>query len=81
MQGTLPQLCIMPCPQLSHLRLERLEVQLAPANGLPGVLGACQGLTALDLQQCGVGDGPAAVQAIAALPELRRLSLDGVYDT
>jgi hypothetical protein len=68
----------LPFPQLHHLRLHDLKIQLETAGGCPGVLHGCSGLTALDLQKCVLEDPVAASAAISALPELQSLQLDGV---
>jgi hypothetical protein len=68
------------CPGLRQLRLQGLKLQLGSADGWPGVLGVCTTLTALGLQSCLLIDAPAASAAIAALPELRQLSLDDNWD-
>jgi hypothetical protein len=70
-----PRLHSLPGPQLKQLRLQYLEMQLGPADGSPGVLHDCSGLTALDIQGCGMQDVPAAAAAISALPGLQRLRL------
>jgi hypothetical protein len=67
----------LPCPQLRQLHLQEVGVQLGAADGYPGVLHDCTGLTSLALDGCVVQDVPAAAAALAALPELQRLTLSG----
>jgi hypothetical protein len=62
-------------PQLQHLQLRGLRVQLMPSNRSPGVLHECSCLTALDLQDCRAQDADAAFATIAALPDLQSLRL------
>lgn len=53
-----------------------LQVQLGPADGSPGVLQHCTGLTELALQQCIItGGATAAAVAIAVLQQLQSLTL------
>jgi hypothetical protein len=75
-----PQLSCLASSQLRELSLKTLRVQLEPADGCQGVLRKCTGLTALSLCDCMMHDAEAATAAIAALPELQRLSLTGVHD-
>jgi hypothetical protein len=69
------QLKQLPCPQLRQLSIEDLQVHLDLTQFFPGVLHDCTALTALHLQRCQIWDTPAAHAAIAALPELRSLSM------
>jgi hypothetical protein len=66
----------LPCPQLRHLHLQGLRLQLEPSNGCPGVLHDCTGLTALALQDCALEEVSDASAAIAAIPELQHLTLE-----
>jgi hypothetical protein len=59
------------------LHLKRLDVQLGASSDSTGVLHNCTALTALGLQYCRVDDASGGAAAIAALPELQRLSLSG----
>jgi hypothetical protein len=70
----------MPCPQLRQLSLKSGQLQLEPASDRSGVLAGCSGLTGLQLSGCAVQDPQAAFAAIAALPELRSLSLIEMED-
>jgi hypothetical protein len=66
---------------LHSLHLRYCSLQLEPADGSPGVLQGCAGLTALALDDCSVEDAPAAAAAaIAALPDLQRLRLGHLED-
>jgi hypothetical protein len=65
----------LSCPQLRQLCLDRISWQLEPADGCPGVLHGCTGLTALDVSTSGGRNAPATAAAIAALTDLRSLQL------
>jgi Leucine-rich repeat (LRR) protein len=77
--GYAPQLHTLACPALRQLHLQE------PAGSVASLLHGCSGLTELNLQQffAGAHKGlPASVAAIAALPELKSLSLSGmVFNT
>jgi hypothetical protein len=70
----------LQCPQLRKLSLRYLKLQFEPAADGRGVLHDCTCLQELDLQGCAVTDPQAAFEAIAALPELRSLSVAGAAD-
>jgi hypothetical protein len=65
----------LPCPQLCQLHLQILQLQLEATGGEPGLLHACTALTALQLQDCRVLVTPEATAALAALSQLRSLTL------
>lgn len=75
--GSLPGIC----PQLRQLHLENIQLKADAAEGYPGVLSDCTGLTALNLQNCleKVGSGHAGAAAIAAMSQLERLKLAGPW--
>jgi hypothetical protein len=70
--GHAPQLHSLACPALRQLHLKE------PAGGAASLLHGCPGLIELDLQHFFSEDLPAAVAAIAALPELKGLSLSAI---
>jgi hypothetical protein len=71
----------LPCPQLRHLQVVNMSLQLDTGDGgIPGLLHVCTRLTALDVQDCVVLDTPAAFAAIAALPELQSLKVVKTVD-
>lgn len=66
----------LPCPRLRQLYILDVDVQLGPVDmDSPGVLHDCTGLTRLSMRGCSISGVPAAAAALAALPELRSLSL------
>jgi hypothetical protein len=74
-----PTIYSVPCPKLRQLHLQNVEVQLGPADGRPGVLSGCAGLTELAMQGCAVHGVPAAAAFPAALPGLQSLTLAKNY--
>jgi hypothetical protein len=80
--GNEPQTWLrLPFLHLRKLDLKGLSVHLESSDGSPGVLQHCTNLTALSLKDCRVQDAASAFAAIAALPQLRSLSLAGTRDT
>jgi hypothetical protein len=70
----------LPASQLLQLHVQGLKVQLHRAGGIPGMLHACRGLTALHLQDCRVQHSGTAFEAITALPALQHLEISKSHD-
>lgn len=67
----------LPCANLQRLELYDCTVQLGPSSEQPGILQVCTNRTQLVLSSCSVSVHEVSFSALAVLPKLRHLHLQG----